>query len=474
MTQPVRSDKNVDPVQPERPRDEGAALIITIMVMAVLMVLGTTILNVSINNLSSANRSRDAARALDAADAGISQALAHLRANGTRALACSPTCPSNPWGNKDNPMSVSLPGATDQRYKVWIEPKPATNPQFYRVHSEGLAGRGSRKVQVDAELTLLETGLPLGVFARSLQGGGAAGMQRESIYTTGCVYNRSKINMTGIDAATGLPAAVHSARLITDSNGNNANCPTTDPKSIHNAVVKCNPAYPFDQDALGGPFLSADPCRTGLSSDQYNKFYAPRDYDGDGKNDVDGSFIRDAESLQRLYGLDDEPLSTSQLEQLKAIAKQQDTYYTAANQLTPSKQPKPENPHAVMYFDLTATDPGGVVQLQDILTHQRANQNPLSAGDPACKTESLLIIITGGNARFNSNPTLAASLVLTSKAPYGEIIKANGTAGLIGTVFADKINLVGTLDLSLDQCFLGNLAPSLYTASVSNYLEADR
>ena len=473
MTQPVRSDADVDRGSPGSPGDEGAALIITIMVMAVLMVLGTTILNVSINNLSSANRSRDAARALDAADAGISQALAHLRANGTRALACSPTCPSNPWGNQDNPMAVNLPGVTDQRYQVWIEPKPATNPQFYRVHSEGLAGQGSRKVQIDAELTLLETGLPLGVFARSVQGGGAAAMQRESIYTTGCVYNRSKINITGTDVATGLPAAVHSARLITDSNGNNANCPSTDNKAIHR-VLTCNPAYPFDQDALGGPFLSADPCRSGMSSDQYDRYYAPRDYDGDSNPDVNGSFIRDADALKQLYGLDDEPLSTSQLEQLKAVAQQQGTYYTAANQLTTSKQPKPQNPHAVMYFDLTASDPGGVVDLKDVLTHRRSNQNALGPGDPSCKDESLLIIITGGNARFNGNPTLAASLVLTSKAPYGEIIKANGTAGLIGTVFADKLNMVGTLDLSLDQCFLANLAPSIYTASVSNYLEADR
>lgn len=456
-----------------RPRDRGAALILTIMVMAVLMVLGTTILNVSVNNIGSAGRSRDAARALDAADAGVSQALAHLRRNGGRALSCSPTCPANPWGNKATPTAVDLPGITDQRYRVWVEPVPPTAPTFYRVHSLGLAGQGVRSVQVDVELALLETGLPLGVFARSVQGGGNAGMQRASIYTTGCVYNRSKIDMTGIDADTGLPAAVHSARLITDSNGNNTNCPSTDSKAIHRSGP-CNTSAPYDHDALGGPLPSGSPCRSGVSQALYDTYYAPRDLDGNGSIDVNGSYLRDDAALQALFDISDSPLSPAQMEELKAVAQLQGTYYTRADQLTSATQPKPANPHAVMYFDLSATDPGGVVELDDISVHQRLDLSNLSAGDPRCRDESLLVVIDGGNVRFNSNPTLSASVVLTSKAPYGEVIKANGNAGLIGTMFADKINLVGTFDVALDQCFLANLAPSLYTVSVSNYLEVDR
>ena len=182
-------------------------------------------------------------------------------------------------------------------------------------------------------------------------------MQRESIYTTGCVYNRSKIDITGIDAATGLPAAVHSARLITDSNGNNANCPSSDSKAIHR-FLDCNLSYPFDQDALGGPLLTGTPCRSGLSTELYNRYYAARDLDGNGSNDVDGSYLCDVAALQTLFAIDDDPLSASQLEQLKSVAQQQGTYYVRANELTSTKQPTPANPHAVMYFDLTAQDPG--------------------------------------------------------------------------------------------------------------------
>ena len=449
--------------------ERGSAMVVTVMVMAVLLVLGTTILQVTVNNLGSARRSQDAARALDAADAGISQALAYLRRNGGRPVLCSPTCVANPWGNSAAPTAVDLPGSTDQRYQVWVEPVPATAPEFFRVHSVGLAGSGVRRVQVDVELSLLGTGLPLGVFARSVQGGGAAAVQRANIYTTGCVYNRSKIQMTGTDVATGLPASVHSSRLITDSNGNNATCPSTDRKAIHRSGP-CDTAAPFDQDVLGGALPPSSACLTGLSTELYTTYYAARDLDGDDDVDVDGSRLADEQALMDLFDFDDEPLSPAQLEDLRATARQQGNYHDRLQ-----AEYAPDEAHAVLYFDLAdGPDAGGIVDLKDVTTHRRTSQDELTANDSRCHDESLLIVVDGGNARFNGNPTLAASLVMLSDAPNGEIIKANGNAGIIGTVFADKINLVGTFDISLDQCFLANLAPSLYTATVTDYREIDR
>ena len=214
----------------------------------------------------------------------------------------------------------------------------------------------------------------------------------------------------------------------------------------------------------------SNPCLSGLSQTLYDTYYAPRDLDGDGDVDLDGSRIADDQALMKLFDFDDDPLSPAQMEQLRAVAQQQGNYYT---QLAAGYAP--DEAHAVMFFDLSGgPDAGGIVDLKDVTTHRRTNQDALNPSDPRCVDESLLIVIDGGNARFNGNPTLAASLVMTSDAPNGEIIKANGNAGIIGTVFADKINLVGTFDLSLDQCFLANLAPSLYTASVTNYREIDR
>jgi hypothetical protein len=63
---------------------------------------------------------------------------------------------------------------------------------------------------------------------------------------------------------------------------------------------------------------------------------------------------------------------------------------------------------------------------------------------------------------------------MTSSAPYGEVQKANGTSNFIGTIYADSVNLVGTTNLSLDECFLSNVSPALLDFSVSGYRELDR
>ena len=78
--------------------------------------------------------------------------------------------------------------------------------------------------------------------------------------------------------------------------------------------------------------------------------------------------------------------------------------------------------------------------------------------------------------RINSNTRLVANIVLTSPAPYGKMNKLNGGAELIGTVYADAMDLTGTGDVKLDQCFVQNLSPSLVdtTLTVTSYREVDR
>ena len=100
------------------------------------------------------------------------------------------------------------------------------------------------------------TDVPKGIFARTISGGGNAAVARESIFSTGCVYDRSKIQTQGIDVAYGIPVGVHSSQTITESNGVGQYCPETN-KPIHKTGVKnatdrpCNTNYPFDQDRLG-------------------------------------------------------------------------------------------------------------------------------------------------------------------------------------------------------------------------------
>lgn len=160
----------------ERRRDDrGSALILTLMVMALVTGLSTTVAVVTINNLQSSLSAQQAGSALNAADAGVAQAMSYLRSSGVRDLRCSPSCSTNSWGNQSAPTSVSVTGVIGQAYTVWIQavtPYPANDPGLYRIHSTGTAS-GAASRSVTADVTVTTTNLPKGVFARTIKIGRA-------------------------------------------------------------------------------------------------------------------------------------------------------------------------------------------------------------------------------------------------------------------------------------------------------------
>ncbi|TIC78911.1 hypothetical protein [Nocardioides sp. GY 10127] len=464
------------------PRDQGVALVITMMVAALVVVLGTTVLRVSVGNLSAADDSRDAAAALDAADAGVTQAIARMRSGGLGALACSPSCTSEPWGNSASPAGYDLggwapSGGTVQSFRAWIQPIlpwPANDPAVYRVHSTGRAGDGVRSIEVDVSVRK-NPDLPIAMFGRSVSGGGAYAVTRISVLSTGCVYRRDKISViSSIDPAYGIPAGVHSSQAITTANGNSTYCSDAvsgsgggKDRAIH-AGGACAKVYPFDQDVRGGSLTGLSDCAAATG---YPDFYGSVDTDGDGVADVIGSKITSEAALRALFGIGEDPFDSEELDDLRALARSQGTYYTSTSF---GSGPSPTvQPHAVMFFDLLGTaSEGGVVDLKDLST---AWNRP---ADGTCPDRSLLIVVDGGNLRLNGNagssPGLAASIVLTSRAPYGQVMKNNGTANLIGTIYADSLDLTGTGDVSLDECFMNNLSPALLRFSTGRYVEVDR
>lgn len=459
--------------------DTGSAMILTLMVMTLMTALASTVAVVTISNLQSSWQSRQAGSAVNAADAGVAQAMAYLRNNGVRDLRCSPVCTSNSWGNQSNPTTVTVGGAASQAYKVWIEavaPFPTNDPGLYRIHSTGTAaGAASRKVTVDVPVTT--TNVPRGIFARTINGGGDASVARESIFSTGCVYNRSKIKMVPgeIDLAYGIPIAVHSSQIITDSNGSGQYCPTTN-RPIHRSgpptpgPKPCNTSYPFDQDSLGGRLVTGDGCYDDrmVGTGPWAKYYSIYDLNGDAVVDP-GSRIDSDADLFRLFGIRTPVLSQGQIDQMRTLAQSQGNYWTRSGKTHWSS---PDEANAVMFFDLTKDDPGGTVDLNDITGFSRAAN--LADIDASCPSKSLIIVIEGGNVKLNANQSLFASLFLTSSAPNGQVFKANGTSNFIGTIYADTVNLTGTADLSMDTCFLANVSPALLELTVTKYREDDR
>ena len=456
------------------PADRGSAMVITLMVLALVTALSTTVAVVTINNLRASLSAQQSGGALNSADAGIAQAMAHMRVAGVRDLDCTSAAPAAPacsraWGSS-NRTTVTMSAATGQSYQVWIEsvaPFPANQPGRYRIHSLGKAS-GSASREVVTDVVVVTEDVPKGIFARTISGGGSASVARESIFSTGCVYQRSKIRMVEgeIDAAYGIPIGVHSSQVITDANGSTQYCTPTN-KALHSKtspVRTCDPAYPYDQDKLGGS-LSGTACSSAQTT--YPDHYGAQDLNGDGSTDVHGSYIKDDDTLFDLFNINPRGLSPFQVEEYRAIAEAQGNLWTESTGWT-----SPDEENAVMFFDLSEDDPGGTVDLNDITGFGRVGN--LASTDAACTTRSLMIVIEGGNARLNSNQRLAASLFLTSGAPNGQIFKANGTANFIGTMFADNINLTGNVDLSLDPCFIDNVPPGLLEFSLERYRELDR
>lgn len=461
--------------------DRGSALVITLMVIALVMALSTTVAVLTVDNLRGSMRTQQAGSAINAADAGVAQAVTYLRRSGVNALnqcATTPATCTTPWGKAGAPMVVDVgnDGGAGEKYQVWIEPKkdgtgaamtyPRYDPGIYLVHSTGTAAGGASRT-VSVEITVTASTYPRGVFAHSISGGGNASMTNESVFSTGCVARRSQIqrlpgeNGDYMDLAYGIPIGVHTSDYITNQNVNELHCTPSQKKLIHKTGV-CNASFPADQDRLGGDLGSS--CEN--VQGKYPRYFGPQDLDGVAGNDVAGSYIKDDATLLKLFGIKDPVFTPEELDQLRAVAQDQKSYFTSLSSMTVADW-SPDEDSAVMFFDLSA--------VPDNQGAREVNLNNIKGFTPAdACTRSLVVVIVGGNAKLNSNQQLAASLFLTSTTTYGQLVKANGTSDYVGTVYADTVNLVGTTNFSLNKCFVANPSPYLLNFQVGEYHEADR
>ena len=447
--------------------ERGSALIITMLMIAVLTGLSLTVFALSVDNLGNARRDRQATAALANSEAGVSQAIAYVKLNGLGRLACAPNCgAANPWGESADdgdadPATVVTPGS-GERYEVWIQPISAmgpTTPGRYRVHSIGNAGTGpgSRRVEVDIQVAPFE--FPLAVYADSVKGGGDGAIHTASLFSKGCIFKRNLMEFTGIDPVHNIPAAAHSAQYITDTQGAGANCNSTDTKNIHKPGQPCNAAYPYDQDLAGGP-LDGTPC--------FRPAGAPY---------PTTSLISTGDALGQAFDFNLDGLTPAQLDLLRTAAQEQGFYFTNTTAVPAVLQDATASqnyPNPVLFYDLKGAAIGGQVDLNDFNAATYGRPVPLVATSASCTPRNVLVVVVNGNVKLNSNQTLVGSVFAMGPAPNGEVTRANGNSTLIGTVYARSINLTGTADIHLDDCFLQNLPGNLLSVKAETFREVDR
>lgn len=442
--------------------DRGAAMIITLMVLMLVGALGTTVLKVTVANLSATKRLQDSNLALDAADAGLTQAVALLRSTAGRGLTGAVPCTQTAWRTAATSFTGVVDAVTSQSYDVWIAPCTGPDPQtkVFKVTSRGKGRTGVRVVQQEVVLGLRGVGFPLGVFGRTIDVSGTAGVDNASVFSTGCVAGRKHLNFNsgGIDAAYGLPVAAHSTQYVTDDSKTSPCGPS---QSIHQSSA-CSVKYPYDHDLAGGPCLGP--------ALQYPTYYGKRDLDGDGDVDVDGTKLVDDKAMFDLFNMKEDPVPLDKLQELKSVAQSQvdgthSNYYTDPKDFKDPPDPA-KYANAVLYFDLQGSAVGKTVNLKDL-------GNVWKPDGTTCANRSLLIIIDNGNVEFSGGHEIAANIVLTSRT-YGNVDKFTGGGTLIGSIYANKIDVSGNYTFKLDSCSLGNISPALYSAETRGYVELDR
>lgn len=433
------------------PADSGAALIMVLLVMVVVGGLATTITTLTVNNLQSASLARNVGVAVDAADAGVAEAVAYLKANSvTRLCAVTPT--TNPVAPTftafDLRTQTCLTNATPagrlpgQPYSVRIGTTTSYGPSTageYLIVSRGY-GPGLAQRLVVAKLRIQGIGAaPLAFQGNTVRFTGQTAMAGQSIFARGCVYKRDLLTMSGTDAF-GLPAAVHSEGTITEDQGTDFSCPSP-AKPIHPPDCPSNgnaANYKYDQDSRGAALAAGSACLpTGIG-------LAAKYYPNGSKLNVG--------DLEALYGVKQPPLTAEDIDNLKAIAKSQGNYRTTGGAVTPN------GANAVMFYENTDVNLGDIQGFRDTAT---------------CANHSLLIVVKGGNVSWTSNsntPLIASVMVVTEDKQF----LANG-GGIIGSVYADKIVLGGAASVSgaARDCAATNPSPKLLDFNLLSYREID-
>jgi hypothetical protein len=195
--------------------------------MAVVSALAVTGLSDQPQQPREHRRDRQALAALATSEAGVAQAIAHIRTGSIGSFGCRsrrrgllqapPARAPRRAGAVPQPKQVRLDGASGpctsstDCYRVWIGTvrpyvanlrQPLAHPAT-AVHRplpdplDGVSGNGpgARQVAVDVEVQPFP--FPLGIFAESFSGSGQMVVQQQSLFTTGCVQNRVKDNGGG-------------------------------------------------------------------------------------------------------------------------------------------------------------------------------------------------------------------------------------------------------------------------------------
>jgi hypothetical protein len=477
--------------------DDGLGILTVVFVMAVVSALAITATSLTVNNLGNARRDRQSLTAMATSEAGVSQAIQYLRGSNLASLTCTePAAGSLPgatcngatasWISAAHPMEVNTDGTTGctdltkDCFKVWIgtvtpyvpncAARHASPPgqcyAVYRVHSTGISGNGpgARKLAVDVKVAPYS--YPMGVFSeQTFSGNGSPTIHQESIFTAGCMYNRqddshpgsgtqfeydSAAGRTKVDLVYDQPTAAHAVGVISSSN---QSCTSNAGGSPIHESSACNATFKYDQDGgvpTGTDIANGDNC--------YGKYTRA---DGTKYPTTAKFTLTDLENL----GYRPRGLTDAQYDRLRSQAQAEGTYNlasgTISGQLTTLTNAGVTSP--VLFWDTGDISLGS----SDFPAAMKRALN----SSATCGGDSVTVIVMNGNLTYQGgggSPYVPVAFFV----PDGTL-KAQGGLDTLGTIFAKVVDMGGSPDFKLDNCFVNNPPGGTLDAQVINWREDD-
>ncbi len=472
--------------------DDGVGVITVILVMAVMSALVITATALTVNNVGNARRDRQALSAIATSEAGVAQAIQHVRGGTLASLVCLElpnqalssqcTAAGPSWTSKTAPQSVRVDGSVGacdgsvDCFKVWIGTVAPYVPNCaarhasppgrcygtYRIHSTGVSGNGPGARRVAVDIQAAPDSFPLGVFSeQGFSGNGNVGIHSESIFTLGCMVNRQDDAHPGsgtqfqYDSVNGRPVVdlvydqPASAHAVGGVSTNNNTCSGNG--RIHQ-TNRCNSTFKYDQDGDGAALTAGDGC--------YGAYVR-----GDGTVYPTTSAFS-AQDLQNI-GYRPRGLTDAQYDALKAQAQAEGTYNVSTGSLnaTLSSLVASGTTSPVLFWDNTS------VSLSSSSLPASFLRGLNTAAGCAQNTLTIVVVGPGHNLSYqggNTSPYLVASIFV----PDGTL---TGTGGrnTIGTVFAKTVDLGGNVEFYLDQCFVASPPGGTLDVQVTGFREDD-
>ena len=483
-----------------RLRNQAGVAMVTVLLVGMVLTVVTSVAAFStIKELRASTDDRKAAEALAYAEAGIDRVLRFIRVenvtwhklivagcekpaglaippgiigDGTYSTTLKVYEPNPPSGN---PSDRVVPGACNYRATAPNDP----TGQHFIITSRGADASARRMVQQVVKISPL--GLPIGIYAQTIEAGGTPTMTGVSMFTEGRILGRERLNFVGQDpyyymqdffpdGVSGrsplehVPAAAHALLgIYMKQNGTKPEFPGPTPPTTQNCTANdaggggTSPGqslWDSDGSAATGPMNKGCP---GQFGHPLTSKFTPTIMDKVRPHNLteqDHQALRDAAKTNGIYcaisgttsctrmGL---PMSTPQTWQNADI---QPLFNAGINNF-------------VVYFDFLSGD-----ALSNSVKWQ-ADVWGCNATDPDLNRSAVIVSRRGG-LEFQSARVNGAFIM------DGEL-KYSGTPTLNGTIISQAgFRINGTANFTIDDCWVKNMPGPFLTAAPTTWAEIDR